>query len=585
MPANWEVSANASGSGAFYRIPNEILALIVGYFGSEGARDRIWHDFSLLKALRLAHQRFADLGFINAILFYDVRLEATQAGLARIRRDDLSRIGGYVHTVTFVTPLSWALPFEMFSEIVTYEALTQRVLEAGDKLGGKKARLYTSRLSGKRAQEKLVNEHLGGQWPFSETQLRDGFAAYMREAEATKALLEDSDGEPAEAWVNALRKLGAKVRKIRFRSFRCERRDDPSDYTSFNDPEPSCRLGPHNHSWGGAVYSYGCERAGAVAGDLVFARAMSCLATSGTKVRELTIRLNVTGKFAWEKAIPGWEKLDLSSLEELKFCPLTPMTHPSLVTKSLMELLPSPKEGEVLPRAQEALHALIKKSHGSLRHVYICEGPMSWPDRSPENLDMPALEQLELGDVHPTLLGEWMARMPRLRRLKLEGSHTPRDVQYAAWADVFDAVRDHPNVAGPDAPGMKVHFQQICTCDWTEIGYRGVVRRNRDESVDVKSLMAEKGDEEDCEKNDPGRALDLHWVYGVPYRKNRVLRYWLQDEDEDDDTDSEEDGDEDEYDEEDGDDGDEDQGMEYQSEKQDESGDSKMGEVEGSSQA
>ncbi|KAF5004601.1 hypothetical protein FDECE_8931 [Fusarium decemcellulare] len=528
-------------SGAFYDLPIEILTMIAREVAGPNAenRDRHWYrdSYTSLKNLRLTHQRFADLNYINTILFTSLQLEPTQAGVRSLQRGDVSRVSEYVHSITFITPPSWALPLETFSYIVTVSALKERAKEFED--DGNPPYFPTCHFE-EALQGKFVNEHLGGQWPLSEAQLREGFAAYMRDAEATKGLLEKPEGPLKETLVNLLRKVDSRLRKVRFINHDCQEMRQTDYYdTPKSDFEPPCRLGSHNHS--DRTEEYGCLRAAAVAGECLFTMAMTCLAESGVAIRQLSIKHQMTGNFSWDTT-PYWKQLDLNSLEKLKFTPGITLDDHGLIKKSVFNALPSLKDDAIEQRGSHALHALVEKSRGSLQRLKInVDGPMTWPSR-PAYFDMPTLLHLnfEFNGIHPTLLKGWMARMRNLQHLGMLCSRLSKGLEYREWVDLFDAIRDHPNVVAPDAMGLHLEFDQIITCDWTEVSYGGLVR------LYTKSGVKRSRDVAAGDRDDVDEALEKHW-YGVPYRKNRVLRYWLQDEDEDDDSD-EDDEDEDDND-------------------------------------
>ncbi|KAH6880640.1 hypothetical protein B0T10DRAFT_495066 [Thelonectria olida] len=525
----------AKDVGTFYCIPTEILTMIVQSLTDPNAekRGRYWYrdTYRFLKTLRLTHQRFADLSYINRILFTSIQLEPTQAGLTSIQRGDVSRVAEFAQSVTFITPPSWALSFEAFSQIVI--AQCTKVFEERAASPG----VTTSQFE-KPLQEQFATGDMRAKWPLSDTQLRDGFAIYMRDAEATKALLEGSDGQLKAAWVNFLRKIGGRLRKVRFINRDCDemRHTDYYDTPNKSTLELPYRLEDHSHH--GRPEEYGCQRTTAIAGDCLFTLAMLCLGVSGLAVRQLTIKHRMTGHFAWD-TIPGWEKIHLGSLEKLKFTPAITLDEHDLVKRSVFDTLPSLEDEDVEMRACEALHNLVDKSHSSLRKLKVnVDGPMTWPSR-PAYVDMPSLEYLDFdfGGVHTILLKDWMARMPNLQHLGMVCSRLASGMHYSEWSNLFDAIRDHPNAAGPNPKGLHVAFEQIITCDWTEMSYGAVVCRDR-ETVAKRSKIVHVVDMDDVDS-----AFDRHWYDGVPYSKNRVLRYRLQDDDDDgDDSDEGEEG-------------------------------------------
>lgn len=239
-----------------------------------------------------------------------------------------------------------------------------------------------------------MNEHLGGEWPLSEAQLRDDFAAYSQEAAATKALLDGSDAQLKDAWVSVMRKLGSRPLYVRFINLDCGQMRRPDYYYDSpcnSGPKPPCSLAAHEHPAEPEEY---CTRPAAVAGDSLFAMAMSCLAISGVSVGNMAIQHYMTGSFAWE-TITAWESLDLSSLKTFNFSPRILLGAAPGQNDRAFAPLPLLTAEEIGQRACEAVHAVLDKSHTSLTCLRInAERPMRWPCRRVA-LALPALR-----DVH-----------------------------------------------------------------------------------------------------------------------------------------------------------------------------------------
>ncbi|KAF4974547.1 hypothetical protein FZEAL_8571 [Fusarium zealandicum] len=562
MSANNDADANYHG--AFYRLPTEILTMIVRDCIDEEAEKRARHCFrdsySTLKALRVTHPRFADLSYINTILFSSIQLEPTLAGLASIQRSDVSRVAGYATAVTFITPPGWALSFETFHDIVTVSTLRELSKQF---FKNPFDPYFPTHCFQKSRQDKFVNEYLAGQWPLTETQLRDGYAAYMRDAEATRTLLEESDGQLKTAWTGLLKKLGSRLCKIRLVNHSCDdiRQVDYYDSPSKPEAEPPCRLGSHHHST--TAEADGCEFANAKAGDRIFAMVMSCLATSGVAVRWLTIRNIMTCNFA-QGSISGLDQMNLGSLEKLKFSSCI-LVDGDLSTANIdFTPLQSATEEKIERRVSEGLHALLEKSSGSLQYLKVeGHGAVTWPCH-PASFDMPALEHLDCAfvNINPQLMNNWMAHMPRLRHMSLGCCHLSKEQDYREWRHILDAIRDHPSVAGPDAKGLMVNLEQIITSQWGETSYGGIVRR-----PDNVATGAERSEVFD-ELEDTDWALNRHFHGEVPFLSNHTLRHSLDDwepDDEDDEDIDDEDGDSSSEDEEDDEEGEEDDSEPYNS--------------------
>ncbi|KAF5533816.1 hypothetical protein FMEXI_11610 [Fusarium mexicanum] len=138
-----------------------------------------------LKSLRLAHRTFADRDDLNNILFSNICLEPTRAGLTSLQRGDFSRVAQYIHTVTFTTPPSWALPYKAYEKIL------------------------------RSSQESSVLFWLEG--------LKSAYDAYMSDAKDTQALLGDSEREIKQAWTKILKTLGDRLKKVKLLSYDCEK--------------------------------------------------------------------------------------------------------------------------------------------------------------------------------------------------------------------------------------------------------------------------------------------------------------------------------------------------------------------------
>ncbi|PNP76656.1 hypothetical protein FNYG_10075 [Fusarium nygamai] len=121
------------------------------------------------------------------------------------------------------------------------------------------------------------------------------------------------------------------------------------------------------------------------------------------------------------------------------------------------------REKHVRQRSGDMVHDLIDKCHSTVEifelslHFQITGYP-DWPTRA-ATYDLPALQELFLGTgSNPRLLHGWLLRMKDLRSVRIGGDHVGAPaVESLEWRHVFDAIRDHPNVSGPDPKG--IHFE------------------------------------------------------------------------------------------------------------------------------
>ncbi|KAM0553955.1 hypothetical protein ACHAPJ_007027 [Fusarium lateritium] len=374
----------ASPKNGFYRLPTEILIMIAEDLMTEDEKKRDWHfyryKYCQLKTLRVTHKRFANLDYINKILFTSIQLEPTRAALTSLQRGNFSRVAEFVRSIIFMAPPSWALLFE------TFKFIGQKYDEPFGP--------YFPREFGMPVLDHSVAERLEGHGSFSEEQVAEGYAAYIREAKDTQSLLENEDSELKTTWVAILRRLGNRLRKVRVVSRQCEdlRQIGYFDTFSQKDLELPCRLNSHYHSE--ETDEYACKHANAIAGDRLFATVMSCLAASGVVIRHLVISHCITGNFKCAD-IPGWQDLNLSSLEKLKFSPDISSNEMMVVEDSVLDALPFLELEEIEQKTSDVLHALVDKCSTSLKLLKLtAKGPITWPSH-PASFDLPMLEHLE----------------------------------------------------------------------------------------------------------------------------------------------------------------------------------------------
>ncbi|KAJ4128963.1 hypothetical protein NW768_007488 [Fusarium equiseti] len=468
----------------FSLLPPEIIAEIAaGLVFARSPEYRFWEETcQQLKILRLAHREFADCGYINKILFARIRLEPTRGGLTTIQLGDFSRVSNYVDSITFITPPSWELSFETYESIVN----------------------DADRISAFFSQEKLA----------------EGYAAYMRDAKDAQALLQDLDGELKKAWTRILKRSGNRLKTVRLLSDECKETrhigyyDTPSQIHS----GVPCRLPRHDHGMG--AIRYGCHYATAVAGDRLFSMAMSCLSASRVAILNLTIETLMTANVECTK-IPGWQQLDFSLLRKLEFSCEFPSDEHGLVSEAVKAVT-----AENMEKTGNIAHQLIDKCHSSIAEITLggFNGDATvWPTRAP-TYELPELHTFtQRVDHNPLLLQDWLLHMPSLGRFTLGGKianeYPSVDLRY-----VFDAIRDHPNVSGPNPKGLEVVFEQIVASGWVEISYDGTICK--DSSIATARCEPDTSSDHliDC-----GYPLEAHFYGETKFKHNYPLRYQLDD--------------------------------------------------------
>ena len=125
-------------------------------------------------------------------------------------------------------------------------------------------------------------------------------------------------------------------------------------------------------------------------GDALFEIGIDSLAKTEVCVQSLKIKCAMTGHFGW-KNITGWEKLDLSRLQTLKFDPWT-TSQPSY---SISDRGTSYYEDAIAVRASDAITEVMKKCKNSLEvFTYGRYSPMIWPGA--QVIPLPNLKKLSL---------------------------------------------------------------------------------------------------------------------------------------------------------------------------------------------
>jgi hypothetical protein len=465
-----------------------------------------------LKSLRLAHRTFADCDDLNNILFNNVCLEPTRAGLTSIQRGDFSRVAPHVHSVTFTTPPSWMLPYKAYEKILRSSQATSVLF-----------------------------------WPEA---LQAAYEAYMSDARDTQALLEDPENELKQAWTEVLKALGDRLERVKLLSYDCKEirqvkyLDAPSE-----DVGMPWQLPRHDHEedeWerfgfrdenSEPTVEYHCKHATAVTGDKLIAMVLACLAASGVAIPHLNIQLFMTGDVEC-KDIPGWEELDFSKLKILHISPEIPSGENGLVERHLWAMSDSHAE-KMKIKAGDFCHDLLDKCHSSIQHFaygidHVGKGVLCWPIRQPTH-DFPELTHLtQKGNIFPQALGHWLLHLKSLRHLEVSGK-VCRGPSNVDWRFVFSAIREHPNVSGDTPKGLRVDLDDLDMEG--SLSYSGVVCKD--------TSIATKRHERDMSLEhwqDVNYGIEGHFYGEVPLRENTALLYemgqWDPEDQQDDEDDS-----------------------------------------------
>ncbi|KAF9767726.1 hypothetical protein IL306_015067 [Fusarium sp. DS 682] len=461
-----------------------------------------------LKSLRLTHRRFAECHELNSILFNNICLEPTRAGLTSLQRGDFSRVAPHVHSVTFTTPPSWALPYNAYEKIVCS------------------------------SQDSSVLF-----WPEA---LQTGYDAYMSDAKETQALLEDPESELKQAWTKILKTLGSRLETVKLLSYDCKdiRQVKYLD-TPGEDIGMPWQLPRHDHEedrWAcfgfrdensEPTVEYLCKHATAVTGDRLIAMAFTCLAASGVAIPYLNIQLFMTGDVEC-KSIPGWEDVDFSKLKKLHISPEIPSGENGSVERHLWAMSDSHAERMKI-KAGDFCHDLLDRCHSSIQHFaygidHVGKGVLCWPTRRPIH-DFPELQHFtQKGNVFPQGLAHWLLHLRNLRHLELSGD-VCRGPSHFDWRFVLSAIREHPNVSGESPTGLKIEFDRInMECG---VSYSGVICK--DAGIATKRHERDMGLEH---WRDVNYGLEAHFYGEVSLRDNIPLLFrmgqWEPDEDDED---------------------------------------------------
>ncbi|KAF5530800.1 ferric cupric reductase transmembrane component 7 [Fusarium mexicanum] len=404
-------------------------------------------NLDILGALRLTHRKFADCSYVNKLLFANIKLEPTRERLLNIQRGDLSRVAGYTRSITFIAYASWKLVSETWERLILFNTPDHN--------------------------------------PNSTLSLAHG--AYINDAKEAQRLLEDPDGELIETWTNVLKMVGSRLEKVRvahhidYKGLYLQDSDGPMDWKNLRLHVPNPRIKTHEdmtprflrNEDGVDNADYARHYACAIVAERLFNTVITCLSASGIAISSLSIDVNMLGNVEC-KEIPGWQQLDLSNLKELNLSTLYPHMPCHLFTETAMTSFLYKRTQHVQRKIGDLAHDLIDKCHSTLETFGFSRDSMPgyqavWPTRT-VTYDLPALQDLELGTlIDPRLLHDWLLRMKDLRSLWVYNDLA--DQPLVNWRYMLDAIRDHPNVSGPDPKGIQFDFP-------FEFYYEGVICKN-----------------------------------------------------------------------------------------------------------
>ncbi|KAF5002438.1 hypothetical protein FGRMN_450 [Fusarium graminum] len=485
-----------------------------------------------LKSLRLAHRRFAQCDVVNRILFSDICLEPTRGSLASIQRGDFSHVASYVRSVTFATPPSWTLPRKTYDRILSRSQ--EPFISTPPRRLNEKTRMIPQQLfnsnSTRGGYVRLLSWTLEPSAPFLPEALRSAYDAYMTEARYTQALLQDSESELKQTWIQVLRSLGDRLERVRLLSYDCEEMRqvnylDAPDNAGLNIP---WRYPRHDHEGDRSnatvdrdanfdrTLEYSCTNAAAVAGDKLFATVIACLAASGVAIPHLSIQMFMTGDLEC-KTIPGWNQVDFSKLKELHISPKIPYRESGMAEWQLHLEQMKIKFGDFC-------HDLLDKCHSSIQHFcwgidQFGQSLLCWPTRRP-TYDFPELTHLtQKGNIAPAQLAHWLLHLKNLRHLQLSGEVCRKQYDFD-MRFVLNAIRDHSNVKGENPKGLKIDFDglDLDSC----VSYSGVICR--DASMATKRLAP---DPSLGYMKDVKYALEAHFYGEVPLQENKTLQCFI----------------------------------------------------------
>lgn len=402
----------------------------------------------------------------------------------------------YTRSITFVAHASWKLVSEIWERLILFD------------IPGRPRNV--------------------GMW--SRTSLRPIIAAhdaYINDALETQRLLEDPDGDLIETWTNVLKMVGSRLEKVTVAN------NTDSKDLYLQDPDPtrdwknSCfripdteierhegmtRRSRDEDDEENAEYAkgYAC----AIVGKRLFNTVITCLSASGVAISSLSTNLFVSGHVECTE-IPGWRQLDLSKLKHLDLILLYPSVPYRLRERTSMAAFLHNAQSYIQKKHGNIVHDLIDKCHSTVETLSLedsMDGGLEivWPTRA-ATYELPALQEFDQAmENHPRLLRDWLLRMKNLRSFMIWGGFPEN--RSANWRHVLDAVRDHPNVSGPDPKGLRFGI-----CGDTD--YEGVVCKDSS----IASPREVPNDEY------PRYLVEAHLYGEIEYSRNVALREELGD--------------------------------------------------------
>ncbi|KAG4272633.1 hypothetical protein FPRO04_10375 [Fusarium proliferatum] len=454
-------------SVAFLRIPPEIIVAIVSEvlaIGDNFEAQLRGENSERLKVLRLTHRKFADCSYLNKLLFTNIHLEPTRTSL---RRGNFSRVVGYTRSITFEAYASW----------------------------------------------KLVPPRNVGMW--SHTSLRPIIAAhdaYINDALETQRLLEDPDGDLIETWTNILKMVGSRLEKVTianntdYKNLYLQDPDPTRDWKTFCFRVPDTEIEPHE----------GMTRRSRDEDDkknAEYAKGYACAI-----LQALRFQASPPNYSFWDMRSalsPAWRELDLSKLKHLKLDLLYPYVPYRLSERTSMAAFLHNKQSYIQKKHGNIAHDLIDKCHSTVETLSLRDSidgglEVVWPTRA-ATYELPALREFDQAmESRPRLLHDWLLRMKNLRSFMIWGGLDGK--RSANWRHVLDAIRDHPNVSGPDPKGLRFLFPG-------DTDYEGVVCKDSSIASPREVPYAEYS----------LYPLEAHLYGEIEYSRNAALREELGD--------------------------------------------------------
>jgi hypothetical protein len=115
--------------------------------------------------------------------------------------------------------------------------------------------------------------------------------------------------------------------------------------------------------------------------------------------------------------VPGWDLLNFTALEKLRFGPDIPHDEHQWASKTVLKVLPCPKVEEIESNTSNIVHELVNKSQLTLKNLVLDgTGVFDWPTQPPI-ASLPALDSLNhsFDAVNTIHMSSWLKNMPNLR--------------------------------------------------------------------------------------------------------------------------------------------------------------------------